>query len=218
MNYEAEYRKPNAEHRKPITMQNTWDERYSTPDYIYGKEPNLWFKAFIDSHQPGRVYLPGEGEGRNAVYAAKKGWTVDAADQSPIARDKAMKLAGEAGVSISYTVGDILLADLTAETYDAVGLIYIHKNPAERNIFYPALIRALKPGGYLVLEGFNKKQVNNTSGGPDNPEILFSIEELREGFKDLVVVELEEQEQVLEEGLLHVGKADTVRLLAVKKF
>ena len=91
----TEYRKPNAEHRKPNTMQPNWDERYSTPEYIYGKEPNLLFKAFIDSHNPGRVYLPGEGEGRNAVYAARKGWIVDAADQSPNAREKAMKLAAE---------------------------------------------------------------------------------------------------------------------------
>lgn len=199
-------------------MDNTWNERYSTPEYLYGKEPNLWFKAFIDSHRPGRVYLPGEGEGRNAVYAARKGWQVDAADQSPNAREKALKLAGEAGVVISYEIGNILELDPLPESYDAIGLIYIHKTPGQREILYPKLIRALKPGGWLVLEAFNKKQINNNTGGPKEIDMLFSIDELREYFKSLAIVELEEQEQWLEEGLLHVGKADTVRLLAYKPF
>jgi SAM-dependent methyltransferase len=199
-------------------MQTFWDEKYSTPDYIYGREPNLWFKAFIDSQKPGRVYLPGEGEGRNAVYAARKGWTVDATDQSPNAREKALKLAGEAGVTINYEIGDILEMTPAQETYDAIGLIYIHKTPAERDILYPKLLRALKPGGWLVLEGFSKKQINNNTGGPNEIELLLSIDELIKQVNELVIVELEEQEQWLEEGLLHVGKAETVRLLGYKKF
>lgn len=198
-------------------MQQSWDERYSNPDYIYGKEPNLWFKAFIDSQKPGRVFLPGEGEGRNAVYAAMKGWQVDAADQSSNARDKAMKLAEEAGIGINYSVGDFLEMEIPAETYDAIGLIYIHKTPDQRAFYYPKLIHALKPGGCLVMEAFNKKQISNDTGGPKDLEMLFSIDELRELFKELLIVELEEQEQWLEEGLLHVGKADTIRLLALKK-
>ena len=198
-------------------MQNTWDERYSTPDYIYGREPNLYFKAFIDSQTPGRIFLPGEGEGRNAVYAARKGWTVDAADQSANARDKALKLAAEAGVTIHYEVGDLLQMPLPANTYDAIALIYLHKTPEQRQLFYPNLLRALKPGGKLVLEAFNKRQIANNTGGPKDLDMLFSKGELRELFRDLVIVELEEQEQWLEEGLLHVGKADTVRLLALKK-
>lgn len=199
-------------------MQKLWEERYKVPEYIYGREPNLWFKAFIDSHRPGRVFLPGEGEGRNAVYAARNGWQVDAADQSPSARDKALKLAEEYRVYLTYSVTDILEMEIPANTYDAIGLIYLHKTPGQRELFYPKLIRSLKPGGWLVLEAFYKKQIHNDTGGPKEISMLFSIDELRNYFRELAIVELEEQEQILKEGLLHQGKADTIRMMAMRRW
>jgi len=59
-----------------------WDIRYSDSEYAYGTEPNAYFKRFIDMHSPGKILLPGEGEGRNTVYAALNGWEVDAVDLS----------------------------------------------------------------------------------------------------------------------------------------
>ncbi len=198
-------------------MQQSWDERYSRPEYVYGKEPNLYFKAFIDTHRPGRILLPGEGEGRNAVYAARNGWIVEATDQSPVAREKALNLAAEAGVTITYDLGDLLTLEVPESTYDAIGLIFIHKNSEERVLYYPRLIKGLKPGGFLVLESFNKKQLRNTSGGPQDPAMLFNEGELRRDFKELDILELYELEQVLEEGLLHSGRADSIRMIAQKR-
>jgi len=74
-----------------------WDHRYSENEYAYGTEPNSYFKAFIDTHLPGKVLLPGEGEGRNAVYAALKGWEVTAIDQSIEGLKKATALAEKKG-------------------------------------------------------------------------------------------------------------------------
>ena len=54
-------------------MKEVWDERYAEPDYVYGKAPNKYFKEKIDEIQIGEILFPAEGEGRNAVYAAKKG-------------------------------------------------------------------------------------------------------------------------------------------------
>ena len=76
---------------------NFWDERYSTDEFIYGKEPNEFFRENLLKIRPGKLFLPGEGEGRNAVFAAKNGWTVDATDQSEIGKLKALKLASESG-------------------------------------------------------------------------------------------------------------------------
>jgi SAM-dependent methyltransferase len=197
-------------------MQLSWDERYNTPDYVYGKEPNLYFQSFIDSRPPGRILLPGEGEGRNAVYAARSGWTVDACDQSTVARDKALRLASEAGVVIHYSIADLLQWNIPEHTYDAIGLIFIHKSSADRALFYPGLIRGLKPGGFLVLESFSKKQLRNASGGPQDPEMLFSREELERDFRGLEILELYELEQELSEGLLHTGRADSIRMTARK--
>jgi hypothetical protein len=72
---------------------STWNERYGADEYVYGKEPNGFLKEFIDNHPPGKILLPAEGEGRNAVYAASKGWEVTAFDFSEEGKKKALKLA-----------------------------------------------------------------------------------------------------------------------------
>ena len=59
-----------------------WDDRYSSGNYIYGTQPNRFFKEQIDKLEPGKLLLPAEGEGRNAIYAAREGWQVDAFDIS----------------------------------------------------------------------------------------------------------------------------------------
>jgi len=86
-------------------LQQFWDERYSQPEYAYGREPNVFFREQIEPLQPGRLLMPAEGEGRNGVYAARKGWVVDAFDISEKGREKALRLAEEMGVAIHYQVG-----------------------------------------------------------------------------------------------------------------
>ena len=83
---------------------NFWDERYSSIEFVYGTEPNIFFKDELDKLNTGNILLPGEGEGRNAVYAAVKGWNVDAVDFSIIAKEKALNLAEENSVSINYEI------------------------------------------------------------------------------------------------------------------
>ncbi|HSL87766.1 MAG TPA: hypothetical protein VK870_00530, partial [Ignavibacteriaceae bacterium] len=80
---------------------NFWDERYSAEEYVYGKDPNEFFEEHLSKLNPGRLLLPGEGEGRNAIFAAKLGWQVDANDQSIVAKSKAEKLAHAYGVNIN---------------------------------------------------------------------------------------------------------------------
>ena len=57
-------------------MKNFWDERYSIKDYVYGTSPNQFFKEQIEKLEAGKILMLGEGEGRNAVYASRKGWSV----------------------------------------------------------------------------------------------------------------------------------------------
>ncbi|MDX1604123.1 MAG: SAM-dependent methyltransferase, partial [Salinimicrobium sediminis] len=85
-------------------MQEFWNERYQREEYIYGKDPNEYLKAQLKNLTPGRILFPAEGEGRNAVHAAKKGWQVSAFDQSEEGRKKALRLAEAEGVEIDYTV------------------------------------------------------------------------------------------------------------------
>src|SRR5512136_2935998 len=105
-------------------MKDFWDNRYSVEDYIFGTEPNEFFKSEINKLPRGKLLLIGEGEGRNAVYAAKLGWQVDAIDFSSTAKSKALMLADRNSVKINYYVQDFNDLNLTAENYNAVGIIY----------------------------------------------------------------------------------------------
>lgn len=83
-------------------MNKFLNERYALKEYVYGTEPNRLFEAQIHKLSPGENFFPAEGQGRNAGYAAKKGWHVYAFDRSSEARKKAQNLATPSGVSIHY--------------------------------------------------------------------------------------------------------------------
>ncbi|MCF8243465.1 MAG: class I SAM-dependent methyltransferase [Melioribacteraceae bacterium] len=107
-------------------MKEKWDERYGNSEYIYGVEPNNFLSKELAKLKPGKILMPGEGEGRNAVYAAKNGWEVDAFDYSEKAKEKAEKLASENSVKINYRVADITELSLPFSTYDAAAIIFMH--------------------------------------------------------------------------------------------
>ena len=136
-----------------------WNSRYRADEFIYGTEPNVYFREKLDRLQPGKILLPGEGEGRNAVYAARRGWIVDCFDISKVARDKALELAEEYGVSINYEVCDVHDFTWTSELYDAVGLTYVHNSPEIRELMHYRAATSLKSGGAMILEAFHKDQI-----------------------------------------------------------
>jgi len=199
-----------------------WDERYRSAEYIYGTEPNVFFAEQLLKLKPGCILLPAEGEGRNAVFAAKNGWDVFAFDQSMEGRNKAMKLAGEYKVSITYDIADAAFVDYPPGTFDAAALIYTHFPPALRSVFFEKLKGFLKPGGVLIFECFSKRQAeyrknNPNAGGPVDESLLYTTEEMREAFSDLHIVSLAEVEIMLKEGKLHSGTGSVMRMIAVKQ-
>lgn len=197
-------------------MKNMWEERYGAKEYAYGREPNGFFRQEIIKLPAGKVLVPGAGEGRDAVYAATLGWSVDAFDLSERGRDKALQLAGESGVAIDYAITDASAYRAEPEGYDAVALIYFHLPPAISAHIYREVAKALRPGGVLILEAFNPKQLNNTSGGPKDITWLVTAELLRQLFSDMKIVLCAEERVILSEGPYHQGAADVVRLVAVK--
>ena len=102
-------------------MENFWDIRFKEKEYAYGTLPNMFFKQVIDTyHVKGKLLLPAEGEGRNAVYAAKQGLEVYAFDTSIEGKNKALKLASQNKVHINYEVGDFFNLQVVNEKFDAV--------------------------------------------------------------------------------------------------
>lgn len=193
-----------------------WNARYARDEYVYGEDPNEFFKNTVDSLAPGKLLLPCEGEGRNAVYAALRNWEVDAFDQSSAGQQKCLLLADKMDVSVNYVVADATDFEAGLEKYDLVALSYAHFLPQIRRPAHRKLAGALKKGGILMLEAFNPRQLGNTSGGPVDISMLYTAGMLREDFAMLKIRLLEEVRIEIAEGKLHTGPADVVRLIAVK--
>ncbi len=196
-------------------MKHFWDQRYAENETVYGYQPNQYFKLFIDLHKPGKILLPAEGEGRNALYAASKGWQVDAFDYSEVAREKALSQAEANDVVINYEIKDVTQF-VAIEQYDAVALIYLHLPPDIRKSFHREIVKALKPGGFLLLEAFAKEQATLDSGGPRDPEMLYDAASICNDFQFLHQISCEQKEIILKEGDYHQGKAAILRMLAQK--
>jgi len=202
-------------------MKEFWNSRYQETDYAYGTEPNEFFKERIKGIVPGKALFPAEGEGRNAVYAAQLGWEVTAFDFSEAAKEKALKLAFEKEVELNYQVATFEEFKAGENSFDLLVLIFAHFPPVKRKDYHQKLIRFLKPGGYLILEAFSKahiqfNSVNEKAGGPKDPDLLFSEEELLEDFSELEILHLVTLEQELSEGNYHVGKSSVIQLVAKK--
>lgn len=197
-------------------MSLMWDKRYGTEDYAYGKEPNAFFSAQLDKIVPGHILFPGEGEGRNAVYAAWKGWKADAFDQSSVGQSKALAFASELNVKINYKV--CLLEDFSFKEnhYDALALLFFHADPAGRKLLHRSAYNSLKPGGSLILEAFHKEQIDKDTGGPKALEMLFDEQTLSSDFALLETHLLEKKELELNEGTFHQGLASVIRFHGTK--
>lgn len=198
-------------------MQNFWEARYAEAPYAYGTAPNEFLVAQLQ-HLPakGKILLPMDGEGRNAVYAAQQGWEVTAFDYAAAAVKKAENLAREKGVALNFVQADAGQFDYGTAQYDAIALVFAHLPLPLRTHMHQACVQALKPGGTLILEGFHHNQLNHPSGGPKQIELLFTPTIIAQDFDGLQTVLLEDRETQLSEGLYHVGSAHVVRFVGKK--
>lgn len=199
-----------------------WNDRFSQKEYAYGMEPNIYLKEQLEKLSVGQILFPAEGEGRNAVFAAKLGWNVSAFDISDEGRNKALLLAEANHVSIDYKVGKLDTLQYTEEQFDAIALIYAHFPAEIKSTYHKALTQYLRKGGIVIFEAFSKKHIeyqqqNENVGGPKDLASLFSIDEIKADFANCKFIELEEKEIELNEGLYHNGKGSVIRFVAVKE-
>ena len=197
-------------------MTNKWDERFSDEEFFYGEKPNAFFAEYLTSVKAkGRLLLPAEGEGRNAVFAATQGWEVHAFDSSKVAQQKALDFALSEKVVINYDLLDLANFVPMPGYYDMIALIFVHTPEGMRRVLHQKMINSLKAGGIVLIESFAKEQINNKSGGPPDVNMLFSTEILKNDFADLSILKLCQEKETLNEGH-HKGEADLVRLVARK--
>jgi SAM-dependent methyltransferase len=198
-------------------MKDFWNARYALQDFVYGKDPNRELETFLRSIPPGKILFPAEGEGRNAAFAASLGWTVFAFDQSEEAKKKADRLAKEKSVSIQYNVHGFENMDYKDEEFDCIALVFTHLPTDLRQSSFSKLIQFLKPGGILFLLGFSKNQLGKKSGGPQDLDLLFSLDQLKDDFRTMEFHSGREFTTILEEGEFHQGEASLLELIASKK-
>ncbi|MGD8570733.1 MAG: class I SAM-dependent methyltransferase [Gammaproteobacteria bacterium] len=193
-----------------------WDERYSSDEYIYGKDPNDFLANAVDKIPKGKVLCIAEGEGRNAVFLAEKGYDVVAVDASAVGLEKARKLARERGVSIETIVCDLAHFDIESESWDGVVSIFAHVPPSVRKELHQKIVNGLRSGGTLILEAYRPDQLKYKTGGPPTAEFMMTLESLEgelEGLNFDYGVELDRD---VVEGKFHTGKGAVVQIIGVK--
>lgn len=198
-------------------MSNFWDEKYDRDDWFYGTKPNEFFKEQLQKVKDGLILLPAEGEGRNAVHAAAEGWNVWAFDSSSVAKKKALSLAENRQLSIRYDVNSVESFHPGESGFDAIAIIYAHFKPDTRHHFFAKLQEWLNPGGKLILEAFRKDQIHNSTGGPKDLDMLYSLKEISQDFRQLYSERLTADTIFLDEGSGHSGKAEVVRYVGQKR-
>jgi 2-polyprenyl-3-methyl-5-hydroxy-6-metoxy-1,4-benzoquinol methylase len=199
-----------------LIMEEFWNNRYAEKDFAYGTEPNDFLKDELEKLPAGKILFVCEGEGRNAVFAAKQNWIVEAFDLSEEGKRKASLLAKQNNVSINYQIANASTIEYSENSFHVVVLIYAHFPETIRKSVHERIVSWLKPGGLVVMEAFNPNQLKNTSGGPKDLSMLYTKEIMTDDFKELIIQQLFTETIELNEGKYHIGKADVIRFVGKK--
>lgn len=191
-----------------------WDERYATPDYIFGTEPAAFLVRAAPLIPPAaRILCLAEGEGRNATFLAALGHDVTGVDLSAVGLAKAARLAAARGVSLTLRQGDVMAWDGSDGPWDAVVAIFVHFLTPQRARLAEACARGLRPGGMLLYHGYGPGQIGLGTGGPKDPAMLADAAQMLAAFPGWSVVLARDHEADLAEGTRHVGRSALVDVI-----
>jgi SAM-dependent methyltransferase len=197
-------------------VQVSWDARYAGEGYLFGTQPNRFLvacRSLLGAR--GRALCIADGEGRNSVWLASEGFDVDAFDASPVAVEKARRLAAERAVSVRFAVADADSWHWPESCYDVVAAIFIQFAPPDlRRRIFDRIARALRPGGLLLLEGYRLEQLAYGTGGPRSAAHLYSEEQLRTELGAFELEQVRSYDAVLEEGVGHAGMSAVIDVVA----
>jgi SAM-dependent methyltransferase len=192
-----------------------WDAKYAGDDFFYGTEPNTFLVSAAGRLATGsRILSLGEGEGRNGVYLAGLGHDVVATDQSVVGLRKAQALARRRGVTIATVAGDLASLPIDAGAWDAIVSLWCHLPGVVRRPLHRAVAAGLAPGGLLILESYHPAQIGRGRGGPSDPDLMPTLDELRHELPGLEVLHAAELEREVSEGEGHQGLSAVVQFIA----
>lgn len=198
-----------------MSQQEFWNEKFLRNGYLYGTNPNAFLASKISILKPkSKLLCLGEGEGRNAIFFAKNGFVVTAIDASNVGLNKLHFRSIEENLKIETICMDLNLWE-SDEKFDVIVASYLHMYKEEREKLFEKIEKSLNKDGYFIAEFFSVKQINYSSGGPRDVNLLYEVEDFQNNFinctKDVV-----EQIVQLDEGIGHQGMACVIRVLIRK--
>ncbi|MCL4434355.1 MAG: class I SAM-dependent methyltransferase [Actinobacteria bacterium] len=171
--------------------KSEWDQRYKTNDLVWGWEPNQLLVQEVEGMDPGRSLDMACGEGRNAIWLASQGWQSTGVDFSQEGLKKGKQLATEKGLSVDWIAADLREWQPPESAYDLIVSLYVHMPPPDLTRVHKKAIKALAPGGTILVIGHDLTNLTDGYGGPPFPEVLFTPEQIAEDFQELVIEKAE---------------------------
>lgn len=197
-----------------VSANSFWNEKYQNSEYLYSSEPNVFLSKIVSSLSVGKALVPGDGDGRNGLSLARKGFSVDAFDFSEVAVQKANTSASQHNLKYRSEVLAAENFQACKETYDFVAIIFLHLPKDVMKTLLQKCTESLKADGTLLIQVFSQEQIALNSGGPKDINLLYKPDDFRwleEHFKSLSI---EQADCELSEGPLHTGKASVVNVIA----
>ncbi|WP_094701736.1 class I SAM-dependent methyltransferase [Brevibacillus laterosporus] len=199
-------------------MENIWHERFNLEEYMYGEEPNVFIQqqAFrLEKCQ--KVIAFAEGEGRNAVFLAKRDHEVTAIDYAESGLQKTKKLAQKYAVDVHTKKIDLLVDNVSNEEYDAAIMVFGHFHRDDQKMIFNKMKNAIRSEGIIMLEVYSKDQLHYGTGGPTDITMLYEPQEILTWCEGLEVIHFFYGEQERVEGKAHTGLAHVIQLVVRKR-
>ena len=139
-----------------------WEQRYraeaNAPDDTV-PQPTPLVERFLTGVQPGTALDLAAGTGRNAIWLARRGWTVTAVDGAATALNLLHKRSAGLGGSVQTVLADLQSGEYAIEpaSWDAILICYY----LQRDLLEPAKV-GVRPGGTLIV-------IVHTTEGQEQP-------------------------------------------------
>ena len=171
-----------------------WNRRYAGADSLWSRKPNRFLVSEVEGLEPGRALDLACGEGQNAVWLASLGWEVTAVDYADVAVAKGIERAARTGVAVDFQVRDLLDYLPEPRAFDLVLILYLHMSSQGRRLVLERAADAVTSGGTLVLIGHDLINLTEGVGGPSDPDLLFTPDDVA---AELPGLEVQKAERLL---------------------
>jgi SAM-dependent methyltransferase len=165
-------------HENRTVQREDWNRKHGEAGLLFGAEPNRFLVEEAAGLPPGRALDLACGSGRTAVWLAQQGWSVVAADFSDVALEQARSLAADRGVEVEWVEADLREWEPPARAFDLVVVLYLQLPAEERGPILLRAARAVGEGGTVLVVGHHSENLASGIGGPRDPRVLFTPEDV----------------------------------------